>query len=227
MKIVEGYKTGHEFYADGSWLRQVYVRTGKFRLQCYRDSFTLTELENAFKSGSYCVEYHVMAEFNDMEGLLHRMRYDMSALAAELREALTAHPEDHSVPLKDGGTGYWRTRPATRTFSPFDLDRLKPLKAPLTGKWTLAHARRALANGQYENLRCNGHYTDDYADDAARDFCRGEIKAPLEFLRKLVEDPSGWWTLLNEESKSVSVCCHSFDSNSFALKLEKVEPLNP
>lgn len=227
MKIVEGYKSVHEFFEGGSWLRQVYVRPGKLRLQCYRDSFTLTELENAFKAGSYCPQYSVMAEFNDMQALLHRNHYDMAAVAAELRDVLTPHGEGKSVPLKDGGTGSWRARPSNRSFSPFDLARIKPLKAPLTGKWTLAHARRAIANGQYEKLRCDGHYTDDYAGDAASDFRRGEIQMPLEFLRKLVEDPSGWWTSLDTESNRVSVCCHTFDSNSFMLKLDKVEPLKP
>jgi hypothetical protein len=108
--------------------------------------------------------------------------------------------------------------PGMRVFSPFAKSRLKPLKSHPPG-WNLTHVRRALANGQFANFRCNGVYTDDYAFDSAVNFQKGEIVGVDEFLKKLVESPSGWRTSLDKTTKQVSICCHHFDNNSFLLSL--------
>ena len=47
---------------------------------------------------------------------------------------------------------------------------------------------RVLVNGQYENLRKNSYYTDDYAWDNACNFREGLIKNVIEFTRKIIEN---------------------------------------
>lgn len=112
----------------------------------------------------------------------------------------------------DGATIHRRERAPMRVYSPFA--EIAPLKA-LPAKWTVAHVVRALWNGQFQKLVCNGKYTDDYAHDAAVNFCQGEIKNGRAFARKLIESPSGWWASTDGSRGGVSICCHSFDSNSF------------
>ena len=112
-----------------------------------------------------------------------------------------------------------RKTSAVRVYSPFALARLKPL-TEIPAKWTLVHAKRALANGQFNNLHCNGKYSDDYAFDAATNYGMGQLDG-MAMLQKLVTSPSGWWTSLNPETLSVSICCHHFDSNRMVLAIDK------
>ncbi len=115
----------------------------------------------------------------------------------------------------DGDMTFTRSdQKAVRTYSPFG--KLSPLPS-IPAKWTVSHALRALWNGQFENLRCTGHYTDDYAFDASNDFGRGPIANARSFCKDIIESPSGWRAYGN--GQDVSVCCHTFDSNSFRPKL--------
>jgi len=102
---------------------------------------------------------------------------------------------------------------------PVDLSVIKPLKEE-PKKWTLRHAIRALVNGQFQNLRCKGRYTDDYAFDNAINFSCGIIENAVVFVEKIVESPSGWWVSANQNGQ-VSICCHHFDSNEFTPKIVK------
>jgi len=125
-------------------------------------------------------------------------------------------PWDDKFVLPYGVTLEIRDERSVRTYSPFA--KLAPLKA-LPPKWTLAHTKRALANGQYTNAKCNGYYTDDYAWDAACNYRQGSISGQ-HLLKELVESPSGWWTSIHDgDHLRVSVCCHSFNSNEFTLRL--------
>ena len=116
-------------------------------------------------------------------------------------------------PVRENGLEFYRSEvKGIRVFSPFNLDKVKPLKA-MPKKWTLRHVYSALINGQFKDLKCNYVLTDDYAWDAACDYRKGEIKAPIEFVKGIIENPSGWWTSYRDGE--VAICCHSFDSNSF------------
>lgn len=104
------------------------------------------------------------------------------------------------------------------TYSPFNHANIKPLTA-IPAKWTMRHAVKAILNGHFDNLRCNGVLTDDYANDAAVNFREGTINDSTAFIKRIIESPSGWWTML--DGNSVKLCCHNFDSNSFTLNTEK------
>lgn len=107
-------------------------------------------------------------------------------------------------------------RDAKRIFPAHDLARIKPLKK-LPKRWTVALVVRALVNGQFKDLTCNGKYTDDYHWDNATNFKRGDFsKHALGFAQKIYEDPSGWRASESYKGEGlVSICCHSFDLNEF------------
>ena len=75
---------------------------------------------------------------------------------------------------------------ASNVFSPYKLDKLKPLKK-VPEKPTRSHLIKALANGQYRNLKVVSRLTDDYAFDAANDFGRGMIGNPFSLVEDMVE----------------------------------------
>jgi hypothetical protein len=97
------------------------------------------------------------------------------------------------------------------------LKTVRALKAA-PAKWTLPHVYKALMNGQFSALRCTGKYSDDYAYDNAINFGKGDFsERAADFVRRIMEAPSGWRTYAN--GAVVSVCCHSFDCNDFTFKL--------
>lgn len=108
--------------------------------------------------------------------------------------------------------------PAHRVFSPFALHQLKPLPT-IPDKWTLLHAKRALANNQFLHLVCTGKYSDDYAEDSATN-CGKNVKLnALHLLEQLVERPFGWRSTREPDTNVVRVCQYHFDTNQFTLTL--------
>ena len=180
----------------------IYVRAENIMVWQGADSIRVTDLTNALATGKEC-RYVSIRDWKDGCGAVNHVR-------GRYREQLDEHTEDSEAGSFNIYTG---TEPGRRTFSPFALGRIKPLKAK-PGKWTIPHVIRALINGQYERLKCNGQYTDDYAWDAAVDFRRGAIESAVDFCRDIIKDPSGWWAMEREGGR-VSICCHSFDSNEF------------
>jgi hypothetical protein len=179
----------------------IYVRAENIKVWQGADSIRVTDLTNALATGTEC-RYVSIRNWKDSCGAVNHVR-------GRYREQLDEHTED----AQDGTLEiYTGTEPGRRTFSPFAVDRVKPLKAK-PGKWTIPHVIRCLLNGQYEGLKCNGVYTDDYAWDAAVDFKRGAIADAVEFCRDIIKSPSGWW--VSEREGIVHICCHSFDSNEF------------
>lgn len=196
------------------------------------DSWKVTDIKDALAAGKICVGYGISRHYaNDSLAatnfICSRFNGDMKALF-DFCDGLG---------WVDGDCGYgekevthdkytvYITRyenKAIRVFSPFALERMKPLKeAPK--KWTVTHALRALINGQYKSLHCNGVYTDDYAYDAAVNFRQGEIADAVAFASKIIASPEGWWVGNYRGNNEVSICCHHFDSNSFVFDLNPVK----
>lgn len=204
--------------------RHAYVETGRVRLSVWAGQVSVTLIGDALKRGKFCPRYILSTISGHNAGLLNFVNGQHGSRLS----ALVAYLEGLAFPVGrfggfealavDGLTIHKEMRPAMREFSPFNLGQLKPLpKAP--EKWTLAHVVRALANGQFEDLSCNGRYSDDYAYDAASNYSRGQIADAIGFVQGLIEHPSGWWTC-GEPGGRVSVCCHHFDSNSFVFRAE-------
>ena len=193
-----------------------YLEDDNLYVHFYHGSVKIIDLVNALKRGADCDEFTVQGDFNNDSAskFFHEFQYDIKRLMSFLR-ALKFNKSRYG-----GNEGvnygeviiYKSSLKGIRVFSPFNLDQIKPLKSE-PKKWTITHVIRALLNGQYKSLKCNGVYTDDYAYDAAMNYRKGEISDGQAFAQRILESPSGWWAYQQDES--VSICCHSFDSNSF------------
>lgn len=187
-------------------------------------SITFLDLTNAGKAGKECDRLTIQTNSNDPQvycDIVHNMNsatngqlsledietMEQAFLFADMAEAL------HNASI------FISREKAIRVFPVNDLSRIKPLKA-VPNKWTVAHVVKALVNNQYEFLRCEGKYTDDYAYDNAANFQRGELPkdAALAFAKDIYESPRGWWASA-KENNIVSICCHTFDLNEFKFKL--------
>lgn len=210
---------------------KVYIEEHQLSYQMYQDHLRITLLDNALATGKTCAEYVVSTQgFRghavDIINMFTRLVGEFSIPAVKRHLMSLTFTADRygnmSRNLDEEGTmtvslSY---RDSNRVFSPFSLERLKPLKE-IPKKWNITTVKRALANNQFRNLRCNGRYSDDYAYDAAVNFHKGAIAA-MPLLEDLVTSPSGWWTSLDEKTNNVSICCHHFDSNSFTLDLNSL-----
>lgn len=195
------------------------------RFDCWGASVFVLDITDAMKAGKTCrgvkVEF-ANAQHNGDEGF--RAMYDFMApfgtnfrafLDAQIALAWEAGPFGDFKQIVDGSrTATRRESKAVRVYSPFAT--LAPLKS-VPAKWTVAHALRAIWNGQVERFRCTGRYTDDYAYDAAVNFGIGERQNGRAFCKQVIESPSGWRAY--GTGSEVSINCHHFDNNSFTLKL--------
>ncbi len=176
-------------------------------------SIHLVDVTNAAKRGKKCtvvrvdVPWETRQETNAQCVFFNSIRLHNWNIE-RLFDAIVADPSGHgaSIDQKD----------AIRTYSPYS----KPLPLKATPKkWTVELAIRALMNGQFEGLRCNGVYTDDYAYDAASNFNRGEIQNAEAFAARVMSCPSGWRVWPNSDGSILHLNCHSFDSNEFKPRI--------
>jgi hypothetical protein len=117
---------------------------------------------------------------------------------------------------KDGGERYEGHRKGVETFTPFKC--VAPIKTP--SKWTLAHVWKAILSGQIYAGEVDGHYSDDYAGDAACNFGTGRSIDLINFASDLIESKGGWYVRVDKQEgqKAVlSVNCHSFDCNTLCF----------
>ena len=217
----------HPDYLNG--IDALFFEELNIRYKMYRHSIEVTFIENALLAGQCCprITLHHTGPTQDRCAVYNYLQEKMGDftfpklsyyLKATFASLFLSKDSDfyENVQLTSEVSATLQLFKGTRVFSPFALGRLNPLKER-PAKWMLAHVKRALANGQFSNLRCNQYLTDDYAHDAACNFRAGSIEA-MPLLEDLIESPSGWWTTL--QGDHVSICCHSFNSNSFELKLE-------
>lgn len=168
-------------------------------------AFVITDLTNAGKRGTKCNELSINADYDAPDcAIWNDLLTDHTTKLLEATTSQILPPELEKPYLKF----YFRDVESKRLLA-VDLSTIRPLTEEPT-KWTLAHVLRAIVNGQYEGLKCNYRHL----DDNCHDYGKGEIKNPIEFIKGIVEAPSGWWVRKNDNG-SVSVVCHSFDSNEF------------
>jgi hypothetical protein len=234
MKILASYQE-YKMWV-GSNQDEYYIKDLMISAQKSGRGYGVVELENALKTGAMVASYGIFAQGQGHEDLAV-LDYLKGLGIGEDIKSLYEYLKDQDyqvgrwggfdsikIEYKDDrfeGDIYLNKseEKGVRVYSPFTLERLKPLKE-VPKKWNLKHAIRAIANGQFTDLRCKMYLTDDYAMDAAYDFRKGEIKAPHNFIKKIIENPRGWWSSLGETG-CVNLCCHHFDSNGFVLDLNK------
>ena len=213
MKTQESFNMNDFLNVHGT----VYFKAENMRISRYSgfDDWRITDLTNALKRGLTCREYTLKSEHGrhgnlDVTNFINEFE-NLDRLWMFCESFSFEHKYD---PIKTGGIDIYRTDiKSIRVFSPFNLGNVKPLKA-MPKKWTLSHVAAAIINKQFKDLKCNYVLTDDYAFDAAVNFQKKDISAHLEFIKDIIEHPSGWWSNFNYDG-TVKVCCHSFDSNEF------------
>jgi len=118
---------------------------------------------------------------------------------------------------------YTEATKGVRTFSAAHLDQITPLST-IPKSWNVRRAMRAVLAGQVEEWFIDGVYTDDYALDNARNFCRGELESYLGKARRIWESPSGWrvWVDRSDDGSrtTLSFNCFGFDTNTVDIDLE-------
>ena len=201
--------TFNEFYNRRG--EDFYFQIGKYiyRLHqwaCgYKDevNYTLEDITNAGKPGKECYTYRLNGDMNALR-VLYEQNFDDVFF-----EIATNNLKNVTV--------YKGKKRAIDVFNPITIkETYKPLKeAPK--KWTLTHAIRAIVNFQFEDLKCNGVYTDDYAWDNAVNFQRKQIENTAPFLQKIIESKSGW--RVYDYDNEIHINCHTFDMNSFKFKI--------
>ena len=191
----------------------------KGRLYCVClnfNSFTIRDITDAGLRGKSCHELRLRSEHESPNCAF------WNELLAEHTLRLLEATTEQVLPVelfKPYFQFYLGKEEAIRVM-PLDLSIIKPLKEE-PKKWTVPHAIRALVNGQYENLKKNGYYTDDYAHDNSVNFGRGIIADAVDFAQDIMRNPSGWRTSKHRETGIVSICCYSFDLNEFTPKIGK------
>ena len=177
---------------------------------CNKDSFIIIDLTNAGKRGTVCNRLSVNTNY----GVPDDLAFWNELLAEHSRELLEATTNKKLSPeLEKPDFKFYFGEIESKRLLALDLSTIKPLKTE-PKKWTLPYVVRAIVNKQYEGLRCNYRHLDDTCQDSGK----GEIKDPINFIKGIVEDPSGWW--VHKRDGMISVCCHAFDSNEFRSKIE-------
>ncbi|PIP94762.1 MAG: hypothetical protein COW00_01850 [Bdellovibrio sp. CG12_big_fil_rev_8_21_14_0_65_39_13] len=193
-----------------------YLKHGA-RLYCVKiwsggENVVITDVTDAGKRGKVCPELSIDGRYIKNACPCLDLLYSHLHKLFELTTAKKLPEESLNF---DERLNFYVREVESKRLLPLDLSIIKPLKME-PKKWTIPHVIRAIVNGQCKGLRCKYRHL----DDTGQDFGEGEISDPINFARKIVEDPSGWWTNKNGNG-AVTICCHSFDSNEFIPIIEK------
>ena len=185
----------------------------KAYIHFYNDSIVLIDLTNALKTGKECNRYSINLSVHDNSKSILTILWNTAKLETlkQFHNAVITDQLNNIETL----TIYKGTQKSINTFSPFV--KIKPIITPK--KWTIAHVWKAILAGQIFKGVKDGHYTDDYAYDAACNFGTGSRLHTISMAEKLIESPSGWWVCVDKIKDDgtiiLGVNCHSFDSNTF------------
>jgi hypothetical protein len=196
-----------------------------------RDTLEVKDLQHAMKRGQSCTKYTIRqqgatqpSDIGVSKLIVHFGSLRALFRVLESLEFPTEHDTVNPSRVEElGGVRYkvWKgSEKAIRVFSPIHLHHLKPLtKEPK--RWNVRLATRAILNGQYDWLRCEGRYSDDYARDAALNYSKGEIADNLSWVANVIERPGGWRVSVKDEDEGILwLCCHHFDTNAFKFNVD-------
>ena len=194
-------KTGEDFYFQiGKYMYCLHKWATDYD---YTMNYTLTDITTAGVPGKVCHSYRISGKIKEISSLFEHNFDDVYfQIATNSFENVTV---------------YKSVIKAIDVFNPMTIKQTyKPLKEE-PSKWTIKHALRAIVHHQFENLMCDGYYTDDYAWDNANNYGIKEIKYTADFLKKIIEHKNGWRVYKYDDR--ICINCYHFDTNSFKLKL--------
>lgn len=186
-----------------------------------RAELVIGDVSNAYKRGKMCVFYRLTGkDSNSIYQALAKVDFDVKAMLS-ICASVDSETERHHKISEDVNLSKYSEK-GVNTFSPFLLDRLKPMKE-IPKKWMTSHVIRMLANDQFENLSTIAIYTDDYAYDTASNYQQGAV-ARDDMLLRLVERPSGWWyDGCEKDGDELAISCGSFDCKKCIVRLDGVK----
>lgn len=202
--------------------RSVWVRSAQVKIHAFENlgkwCLRILDLQHSFKRGMSCMERVLSADM-DTSGYSDPVISWIGSNGWSIQKVMALITGELEGLSGRGISCHERGQDAWNTFSPFHLDRLARLKkAP--AKWSKRDAIRAIANGQYNFFRCDGVYTDDYSDDAERNYQKGQIQNWREFIEGVMSG-SGW-SVYQDQNSLVHVCCYHFNLNSLEFNVNGV-----
>jgi len=181
-------------------------------------------LQNALETGKSCIQYCISwGSGFDAEGYLKFLNWLSLISESKCITSLLAHlkiakyydsPDGNEscAELEQGLKVVKIEVNARQVFSPFKLERIKPLTV-IPEKPNAGHLIKLLANGQYRFLRQDYKYTDDYSFDASDDFGKKVFENPFRLLSDLIENRGKGFTVFRSADE-FSFGPHSNDSKS-------------
>jgi hypothetical protein len=196
--------------------RDIYVKGQNVKIHIYADSVIIVDLSGALKTGKRCTSYSINQATYTRDSFIccffNWLFEDHLTLNDFIKSMFDGLYNNDNIPFNI----YKTYVKGINVYSPFI--KMKPINTPT--KWTLPHVWKAILAGQIKSGVCDGRYTDDYAQDAADNFGRGNINV-MYLAQQLIEHPSGWWVKVDNEKNGVvqlSVNCHHFDNNTLYFK---------
>ena len=163
----------------------VYVKDCNALLKLYRESVAIIDLENALKAGKTCKKY--CFTFADADNGYCGLSYFLDDLpfAEFVNNCRTGNYSRNSSRLELMGIKFNEYElKACRVISPFAAVKKQDFTKGIINGAKLA---KAILAGQVKEIVCAGRYTDDYYDDAKRNFCKGrKITDFLKFADELI-----------------------------------------
>ena len=163
----------------------VYVKDCNALLKLYRESVAIIDLENALKAGKTCKKY--CFTFADADHGYCGLSYFLDDLpfAEFVNNCRTGNYSRNSSRLELMGIKFNEYElKACRVISPFATVKKQNFEIGVINGAKLA---KAILAGQVKEIVCTGRYTDDYYDDAKRNFCKGrKITDFLKFADELI-----------------------------------------
>lgn len=163
----------------------VYVQDCNVLLKLYRESASIIDLENALKAGKTCKKY--CFTFADADNGYCGLCYFLDDLpfAEFVNNCRAGNYSRNSSRLELMGIKFNEYElKACRVISPFAAVKKQDFTKGIINGAKLA---KAILAGQVKEIVCTGRYTDDYYDDAKRNFCKGrKITDFLKFADELI-----------------------------------------
>ena len=166
----------------------VYVKDANVLLKLYRESVAIIDLTNTVQAGKTCKKY--CFSFNDADNGYYGLYCFLDDLPflEFVNNCRAGHYFRNSSRLELMGIRFNEYElKACRVISPFAAVKKQNFdKGVING----AKLAKAILAGQVKEIVCTGRYTDDYYDDAKRNFCKGRkvkdlLNLPMNLLRKL------------------------------------------
>lgn len=165
-------------------------------------------LNNAFRQGYGCERIAFTFGQRGSDGL-REMLVSCDYHLAELLDAVAAVDFERSQPSLFGAVVTRRVTRAIRVFSPFHLERLRPLHA-MPNKWTVPLVLRVLVNGQYELVTPKSGAEEECGRFALGSEWRKrkpeEVAGILSLVRCVTESLPEWCAYESEQQRKIVLC---------------------